>query len=175
MTLEEAKRFAEYEIQNLYDDMVPNTINSHPVMRNLDVEPKDGSIVVRMNLMFKPTGLVHYGKIPDDSDYSFSYAEMIPLDYLNTSDGKIRYKTQWREYVKRLVIDITRAIIDMDKRYPPDIQPLSSPLYENVIAVETLKTIMSGIENGTFKEEEDEDVIRSSDDSDERGEEGNEA
>lgn len=113
MTLEAAKRFAEYEIQNLYDDMVPNTINNHPVMRNLDVEPKDGSIAVRMNLMFKPTGPVH------DSDYSFSYAEMIPLDYLKTNDGRIRYRTQWREYVKRLVIDITMAIIDMDKRFPP--------------------------------------------------------
>ena len=113
MTPEEAKRFAEYEIQNLYDDMVPNTINGHPVTKNLDVEPTAGSIVVHMNLMFKPTGPM------PDSDYSFSYAEMIPLDYLNTCDGKIRYKTQWREYVKRLVIDITRAIIDMDKRFPP--------------------------------------------------------
>lgn len=113
MTLEEAKRYAEYEIQNLYDDMVPESINGHPVTRNLDVEPKGGSIVVRMNLMFEPTGPTH-----DDSDYSFSYAEMIPLDYLNSSDGQIRYRTQWREYVKRLVIDITRAIIDMDKRFP---------------------------------------------------------
>ena len=113
MDVKEAKRFAEYTIQNLYDDMVPNTINGHPVTRNLDVEPKGGSIVVRMNLMFEPTGPAH-----DDSDYSFSYAEMIPLDYLNTHDGKIRYETQWREYVKRLVIDITRAIIDMDKRFP---------------------------------------------------------
>ena len=115
MTLEAAKRFAEYEIQNLYDDMVPESINGHPVTRNLDVEPKGGSIVVRMNLMFEPTGPTH-----DDSDYSFSYAEMIPLDYLNSSDGQIRYRTQWREYVKRLVIDITRAIIDMDKRFPPE-------------------------------------------------------
>lgn len=114
MTLEAAKRFAEYEIQNLYDDMVLNTINGHPVMRNLDVEQKPGSIMVRMNLTFEPTGPLPY------SDYSFSYAEMIPLDYLNTNDGRIRYRTQWREYVKRLVIDITRAIIDMDKRFPPE-------------------------------------------------------
>lgn len=118
MTLEEAKRYAEYTIQNLYDAMVPESINGHRIAKNLSVETgkMSASIKVKMNLEFQPNCCPTQNEL----EYSFSYAEMIPLDYLNSHDNKVYYETQWREYVSRLVIQTIRAIIDMDKRFPVD-------------------------------------------------------
>ena len=117
MTVEEAKRYAEYTIQNLYDAMVPDSINGHRIAKNLSVEPGkvSASIKVKMNLEFQPNCCPAQNGI----EYSFYNAEMIPLDYLSSVDNKIYWETRWREYVSRLVIQTIKAIIDMDKRFPP--------------------------------------------------------
>ena len=116
MDIEEAKRYAEYTILNLYDTMVPDSINGHKIAKNLSVEPGrvSASIKVNMNLEFQPNCC----PAQNDLEYSFFNAEMIPLDYLSGEDNKIYWGNRWREYVSRLVIQTIRAIIDMDKRFP---------------------------------------------------------
>ena len=172
MDIQNVEMYVGSTLHNMFEAMVPKTINGHVVESNFTVEemfsPHCDGVAIHLHMEFVPNSSAYDGR------YDFNYREMIPIQYLLDSNysGRKAFETGKANVVKDMVNSIIISITDMDKRFPPDIQQLSSPLFKNVITVETLKTIMSGVENGTFKEEKENEVndIRTGDGSDASGE-----
>ena len=119
MDIDNVRMYAGSTLHNMFEAMVPKSINGHAIESNFTIDetfsPHCEGIVIHLHMEFVPNSPEYDGR------YDFNYREAIPVQYLFAENysGRKAFETDKANVIKDMVNSVIISITDMDKRFPP--------------------------------------------------------